>query len=165
MVTAFPVDGSEPGDVFCMSRVYEGARYYYLVNNSLEHAVDCRIETASGATLYPYECMDGALADAPIDAACVRLEPAGSLVLFEGPPSDGPAAAGMGQVQLMRTQTLRGSFAVQEASPNALTLDYCALSFDGEHYDAPPIHLEIQDRLIKAAKNQPIWLEIYLPLQ
>ncbi len=159
VVTAFPVDGSEPGDIFCMSRVYEGTRYYYLVNNSLEHAVDCRIETASGAALYPYECTCGTLAETPLDTGRVRLEPAGSLVLFEGPSSDGPAAAGAGQVQLMRTQTLRGSFAVQAASPNALTLDYCALSFDGEHYEAPANHLEIQDRLIKEAKNQPIWLK------
>lgn len=156
-ITAFPVDGSELGNIFCMSRVYEGTRYYYIVNNSFDRAVDFRIQIPSGATLYAYECMDGTLSDTPLYPEQVHLEPAGSLVLFEG-----PAAAlenNRTESKTLREETLTGNFTVHSSSLNALTLDNCALSLDGKTYEKPVHHLEIQDRLIRQAKNQPIWLK------
>lgn len=134
---------------------WRGSEFCYVVNNDLHRASDFSLR-AEGHSFYEYDPMANALAREAVDGEKMHLEGGQARILFLGEQAEisKPAPA-----IYERRVVLDGKWKLENATDNALTLDHCRASFDGEHYGEEEYILDVQKRLLKAGENRDVWLK------
>lgn len=156
-----PVDGDNDL-VYIPRRMYEGRRFYYIVNNDLHRARDFALEGQLPDRLVPFDPMTGRLADATVDPARLHLEGAEALILFE---ADGSVPIRTAPRPLPHALTLAGDFRLTAVTPNALILDHFELSLDGQAFAPDAYFLDVQQQLMRQGRDCDVWMRFHFVVE
>jgi len=149
-----PISG-ENRLVYMARRELDGQKLYYIVNNDLENGCDFSLVLKSGKALAEYDAMTGEFSPTAIDTGALHLDGGQAMILVEADIDSAIAAKAR---VYTNSVFLDGEFSIKSITDNTLTLDQCALSFDGENYEPEENHLTIQRRLIRDGFDRDIWL-------
>ena len=147
-----PVRAVPDCDLYLTRWSWKGQKFLYIVNNDLDGPADFRLEAPG--YWYEYDPEANALSETPTDTGRVHLDGAQALILFEGPAAPIPAP----RPAPVRELYLDGSWRLAASTENALTLDRCRLSFDGENWEEEAYILDIQRRLLTESRNRDVYL-------
>ena len=144
-------DGSAyPTKIYSRSMIYEGNMCHFVVNtnNDAEFAVNITAQSGKGfikLNLDTCEFED-------IDVTNYVLRPTESLMLFECDEVKASAArtAVSGRIDL------NGAWDITNVTENALVLDMCEYSFDGENFEDEIFVLKLQQMLLRERTNRDV---------
>ena len=140
--------------IYTRTQEYEGQICHYIANTDNANGYVVDICAKSGKNLKKLDLGSCALED--FESAGYSLRPTESLLLFETEEAAKKSAA---KFEPKNAIALNGEWEIKKITENALVLDMCRYSFDGENFGEGIYILQLQKKLLNEKTNRDVTME------